>query len=237
MSGAISRNDTGLAARVLVAEALGTALLVAVVVGSGIMAERLAGGNVALALLANALATGAGLYVLISVFAPISGAEFNPVVTMAGWLRSTHDARGALARIAAQGLGGVAGTALAHAMFGLPLLAASTTARTGAPLWIAEVVATFGLLFTILRLARARSSAIPTAVALYITAAYWFTASTSFANPAVTLARAFTPTFAGIAPADVPMFVLAQIAGALAALLLDGWFAEREPGVAVGPSA
>jgi glycerol uptake facilitator-like aquaporin len=203
--------------RRLAAEALGTALLLAVVVGSGIMAERLAGGSMALALLANALATGAALPVLILVFGPISGAHFNPAVTLA--LNETP----LLPYIVAQGLGAVAGVALAHLMFGLPVLEWGSQPRSGAGLWLAEAVATMGLLLTILGTPRA---ATPYAVGLYITAAYWFTASTSFANPAVTLARGFTTSFAGIAPADVPAFMLVQVAAALATVRLWRWLAR-----------
>lgn len=204
--------------RRLAAEALGTALLLAVVVGSGIMAERLSGGNVALALLANALATGAALPVLILVFGPISGAHFNPAVTLA--LNQTP----LLPYLAAQALGAVAGVALAHLMFGMPVLELGTHVRTGPALWLAEAVATAGLLLTILGTPRA---ATPYAVGLYITAAYWFTASTSFANPAVTLARGLTTSFAGIAPADVPAFALVQVAAALATVRLWRWLTRE----------
>ncbi|MFB0873243.1 MULTISPECIES: aquaporin [unclassified Sphingobium] len=204
--------------RVCAAEALGTALLVATVVGSGIMAQRLSGGNVAVALLANTLATGAALYLLITLFAPISGAHFNPVVSALAAPRAEW-----LPRMAAQVGGGLAGTILAHAMFGLPLLALGTKVRTGPDQWLAEAVATFGLLLTIRLGVALRPAAIPALVAAWIAAAYWFTASTSFANPAVTLARAFTDSFAGIRPVDVLPFVAAQIAGATLGHHLAGW--------------
>ncbi|MEZ5465019.1 MAG: aquaporin [Lysobacteraceae bacterium] len=205
----------------LLAEALGTLTLLAVVVGSGIMAERLAGGNMAIALLANAAATAAALYALIRLLAPISGAHFNPVVTLSFWrdgeLRGAH----ALAYVAMQCVGGTAGVLLAHAMFELPLWQPGTQVRSGSGQWISEVVATAGLVLVIRIALRQRIDAIPALVAAWIFAAYWFTASTSFANPAVTLARALTRSFAGIAPVDVPAFVLAQIAGLLLALLID----------------
>jgi len=207
-------------ARRLGAEALGTALLLAGVVGSGIMGEMLAGGNVAIALLANTMATGALLVVLILVFGPLSGAHFNPAVTLVFALRREIGPGLALAYVAAQAIGGIAGVLVAHGMFDLELFQASTKVRTDVPQWLAEGVATFGLVLTILALVRNRAEAIPYAVGLYITAAYWFTASTSFANPAVTLARSFSNTFAGIRPADGPAFMAAQIAGALLALLV-----------------
>ncbi len=210
-------------ARRLTAEALGTALLLAVVVGSGIMGERLAGGNVAVALLANTLATGAGLVVLILVFGPLSGAHFNPAVTLADALQGGLSWKDTLAYLAAQLAGAFVGVAVAHGMFELPLYAASTHARTGPAQWFSEFVATFGLLATILGCVRQRASAVPFAVGAYITSAYWFTASTSFANPAVTLARAATDTFAGIRPADAPAFIVAQLLGALAATALFRW--------------
>ncbi len=213
--------------RRLVAEALGTALLVAIVVGSGVMGQRLSGGNDAIALLANTLATGAGLAVLITVLGPVSGAHFNPVVS-AIVLRSAP--KHAAAYAAVQIAGGLAGTALAHAMFALPILQASTHARTGAAQWLSEAVATFGLLLVIAGVSRARPGAAPLAVGGYITAAYWFTASTSFANPAVTLARAWSDTFAGIAPADVVGFVLAQCAGGALGAITGAWlFRPEEP--------
>lgn len=203
----------------LAAEALGTGLLVATVVGSGIMAERLAAGNVALALLCNTLATGAILFVLITVFGPISGAQFNPAVSLIAVLRGDMSGRAAVAYIAAQIVSGILGTLLAHGMFDLAVVQIGVKARTGPGQWLSEGVATFGLIVTIIGTLRARAEAIPMAAALYITAAYWFTASTSFANPAVTIARAFTASFAGIAPGDVPMFIIAQILGALAGLI------------------
>jgi glycerol uptake facilitator-like aquaporin len=199
--------------RRLVAEALGTLLLVATVIGSGIMAERLAGGNVAIALLGNTIPTGAILVVLITLLGPVSGAHFNPVVTGVFAADGTLKRSDALPYMAAQIAGGVLGTILAHAMFGLPLLGAGVAARTGMGQWIGEFVATFTLLVVIFGGLRHAPEKIPLLVGLTITAAYWFTSSTSFANPAVTIARAFTPSFAGIAPSDVAAFVLAQIAG------------------------
>jgi glycerol uptake facilitator-like aquaporin len=213
------------AQRVL-AEALGTGLLVAAVIGSGIMADRLT-DDVALALLANTVATGAALLVLISIFAPLSGAHFNPAVTLVFSLRRELSPALALAFVAAQVVGGLAGTILAHGMFDLPVWQVSTTVRTGTSQWIAEAVATFGLLLTILGAIHARAN-VALMVAAYITAAYWFTASTSFANPAVALARAFTDTFAGIRPLDLPGFWLAQIAGALVAAGLASWLFQPE---------
>ncbi|MCJ9752711.1 aquaporin family protein [Neorhizobium sp. BETTINA12A] len=215
--------------RRLTAEALGTAMLVATVVGSGIMADRLS-VDMAVSLLGNTLPTGAILVVLITLLGPISGAHFNPAVTMVFALRREIDIRSALFYLAAQFAGGIAGTILAHAMFDLPLLQVSATIRTGPGQWLAEVVATFGLILTILAGIRFRSEAIPWLVGLYITAAYWFTASTSFANPAVALARSLTDTFAGIRPGDLAGFILAEIVGALVALLLAGWLlAETKP--------
>lgn len=223
---------SGDVARRLAAEALGTALLLAVVVGSGIMGERLAGGNVAIALLANSLATGAALTVLITVFGPISGAHFNPVVSLAFALRRELSWSMAAAYAAVQTAGAIAGVFAAHAMFAEPILQVSTKLRDGAPLAFSEVVATFGLLATILGTARTRPEFIPVAVGLYISAAYWFSASTSFANPAVTAARALTNTFAGIAPSSAPLFMAAQLCGALAAVAVFGWF-----GRPAGPGA
>jgi len=210
-------------ARRLAAEGLGTAMLLAVVVGSGIMAERLAGGNVAIALLANALATGAGLVALILMFGAVSGAHFNPVVTLSeAWLGNL--ARGVvLPYVAAQLAGAFAGVAAAHGMFGEALFTASQHVRNGPSQWWSECVATFGLIGTIIGCSRSRPAVTPFAVAAYITAAYWFTASTSFANPAVTLARAATNTFAGIRPADAPGFIAAQLLGAALATLLFAW--------------
>lgn len=198
----------------LLAEALGTGALVATVVGSGIMAERLAGGSMALALLGNTLPTGAILVVLITLFAPVSGAHFNPVVTGLLAVRRALPFREAASYTAAQVLGGLLGTVLAHAMFALTLVQSGAPERSGPNLWLAEAVATAGLVLTILVGHRSRPEALPWLVGLYITAAYWFTASTSFANPAVTLARSLTATFAGIRPEDVAGFVAAQILGA-----------------------
>lgn len=202
----------------LFAESLGTGLLLATVVGSGIMAENLAGGNVAIALLGNTLPTGAILVVLITMLGPISGAHFNPAVTMVFWLRREISAHSASLYVAAQIAGGIAGVLLAHAMFDLPLMQVSQKLRAGWAQGLSEGVAAFGLILTILLTLRARPQAVPLSVGLYITAAYWFTASTSFANPAVTIARAFSDTFAGIAPAHLPMFIAAQLAGAVMAL-------------------
>lgn len=209
--------------RRLAAEALGTALLLATVVGSGIMGERLAGGNAALALLGNAGATGAMLAVLIVIFAPISGAHFNPAVTLVFLLRKEIAGSIAGAYVAVQLLGALAGVAAAHAMFGEAIVQVSTTARAGTAQWFAEFVATFGLVSTILGAMRWRPEAVPAAVGLFITAGYWFTASTSFANPAVTVAREFTNTFSGIAPGNVFPFIVAQCCGALAAAKLWRW--------------
>ncbi len=209
--------------RRLTAEALGTAFLLAVVVGSGIMGERLSGGNVAIALLANTLATGAGLVVLILTFGPVSGAHFNPAVTLADALTGGLPWKDAAAYMAAQLAGAFVGVAAAHGMFDLPLYAVSTHVRTGPSQWFSEFVATFGLLSIIWGCVRQRASAVPFAVGAYITSAYWFTASTSFANPAVTLARAVTNTFAGIRPDDAPGFIIAQMLGALAATALFRW--------------
>lgn len=209
--------------RRLAAEALGTGLLAATVVGSGIMAERLAGGNLAIALLGNTLPTGAILVVLILALGPVSGAHLNPAVSLVMALGGGIERRALVPYALAQAAGGLAGTLLAHAMFGLDLLQTGATGRAGPGLWLAELVATAGLVLTILMVARHRVEAVPLAVGLYITAAYWFTASTSFANPAVTLARASTATFAGISPGDVPAFVAVQVAGALAGYGLARW--------------
>jgi glycerol uptake facilitator-like aquaporin len=215
--------------RRLAAEALGTALLLAVVVGSGIMGERLAGGNVAIALLGNTLATGAALIVLIEVFGPISGAHFNPAVTLVAALRRDLPPGLALAYPLAQTVGAVLGVWAAHAMFGEPVLQVSTKLRAGGAQAFSELVATFGLLATILATVRFRPERVAMAVGLYITAAYWFTASTSFANPAVTVARSLSDTFAGIAPACVPAFILAQLVGAVLAAGVFGWLLKTDP--------
>ncbi|MFC4524476.1 MIP/aquaporin family protein [Cupriavidus pinatubonensis] len=210
-------------ARRLTAEALGTGFLLAVVVGSGIMGERLDGGNVAIALLANTLATGAGLVVLILTFGPVSGAHFNPAVTLADALQGGISWKDAVVHMVAQLLGAFVGVAVAHGMFDLPLYAASTHARAGPSQWFSEFVATFGLLSIIWGCVRQRASAVPFVVGAYVTSAYWFTASTSFANPAVTLARAATNTFSGIRPGDAPGFVVAQLLGALVATTFFRW--------------
>lgn len=207
----------------LAAELIGTAFLLATVVGSGIMAEALAGGNVAIALLGNTIPTGAILVVLITMLGPISGAHFNPAVTLVFLIRREISVGLSAAFVAVQVIGGVAGVLVAHMMFDLDLLQFSEKARTGSAQWFAEGVATFGLVFTILATIKARAEAVPMAVGLYITAAYWFTASTSFANPAVTIARSFSNTFAGIDPSHTPAFIAAQIVGALAALAVCIW--------------
>jgi glycerol uptake facilitator-like aquaporin len=209
--------------RRVVAEAVGTALLLATVVGSGIMAERLAGGNVAIALLANTIATGAGLVALILAFGPISGAHFNPVVTVAIAWHGGLPWRRVTPYVVAQVLGAIGGVLLAHVMFGEAPLTASRHIRSGSGQLVSEAVATFGLLSVIGACARRRPEAAPFAVGAYITAAYWFTASTSFANPAVTIARSLTDSFTGIRPADAPGFIVAQALGATAATLLFGW--------------
>ncbi len=209
--------------RRLVAECLGTSLLLATVVGSGIMAERLAGGNVALALLGNTIPTGAILFVLITMLGPVSGAHFNPAVTLAFWMRREIKLNEALAYVGVQIIGAIVGTLAAHAMFEEILLQTSTNIRTGPAQWLSEGVATFGLVATILGTLRWRPEAVPTAVGLYITAAYWFTASTSFANPAVTIARSLTDTFSGIAPENAPGFILMQFVGAAIATGLMAW--------------
>jgi glycerol uptake facilitator-like aquaporin len=213
----------------LAAEAVGTALLLAGVVGSGIMGERLAGGNVAIALLANTIATGAALVALILTFGPISGAHFNPAITLADASQKGIGWCDASLYIAAQVLGAFAGVASANVMFSLPLFFASHHGRSGMPQLFSEFIATFGLLAVIWGCARSRSSAMPFAVAAYITAAYWFTASTSFANPAVTLARSLSDTFAGIRPIDIPGFIGAQVLGAAAATLLFRWLTPSLP--------
>lgn len=206
------------------AEGIGTALLLTAVVGSGIMGEHLAAGNTALALLANSVATGAALVALILTFGPVSGAHFNPVVTLTAALRGQAPWNSVGPYVLAQLVGGLAGVMLAHAMFAEPhLLAASTQVRSGGAQWLSESVATCGLLTVILSCSRHRPNDTPLAVGLYIAGAYWFTASTSFANPAVTLARTLTPTFAGIRPADAPAFIVAQAAGTVAAIGLCHW--------------
>ena len=209
--------------RRLAAEALGTALLLAIVVGSGIMGERLAAGNAAVALLANTLATGAGLFVLICTFAPISGAHFNPAVTLAALVDRAVTWKEAAAYIVVQFVAACAGVIAAHAMFGLPLLQTSAHARPTFGEALAEVIATFGLLLTIRLSSRTPLPQLAAAVALWITAAYWFTSSTSFANPAVTFARSLTDTFTGIAPDDVLVFIGAQLAGGAAAIICGRW--------------
>jgi glycerol uptake facilitator-like aquaporin len=209
------------------AEFLGTGFLVATVVGSGIMAERLSGGNVAIALLANTIATGAALAALILTFRPVSGAHFNPVVSMAEAFRGGNRVNEAALYIVAQICGGIAGAASANIMFALPAFSISHHARTGPPQWFSEFVATFGLLLVIRICARFTSDWLPFAVAAYIVAAYWFTASTSFANPAVTIARSLSDTFAGIRPADVPAFLAAQLAGGFSAVVVADWLSFR----------
>ncbi len=213
--------------RRLVAEALGTALLLAMVIGSGIMGERLSGGNVALALLGNTLATGAGLVVLIGVFGPVSGAHFNPAVTLAMLARRAITPAAAGAYVAVQVAAAVAGVWAAHAMFGEPIVQLSHKLRAGPALAWSEFVATFGLFATLYGLSRFKAESTAVGVGLYITAAYWFTASTSFANPAVTLARTLSDTFAGIAPASAPAFIAAQLVAAAVATALFGWLFEE----------
>jgi glycerol uptake facilitator-like aquaporin len=229
--------------RRLAAEGLGTALLVAVVVGSGIMGERLAGGNDAVALLGNTLATGAALVVLILILGPVSGAHFNPAVSLCFALRRRLGWTELPAYIAVQIAGGVLGAMLAHVMFDLPLVMASAHVRTGIGVWTGEIVASFGLLATIFGCLRSRPDTVPYAVGLFIMAGYWFTSSTSFANPAVTIARSLTDTFSGIRPADVVPFIAAQIVGAVAALLFFGWLwaphrsEAAEPAGSIAPPA
>jgi glycerol uptake facilitator-like aquaporin len=214
--------------RALAAEFLGTALLLAIVVGSGIMADRLSGGLVGLALLGNTLATGAGLIVLILVFGPLSGAHFNPVVSLMEGLRGTFSPALVFGYGLCQVAGGVAGVWLAHLMFDERVLQMSTKLRDGEGQWISEAVATFGLISTIMSTSRTRPEITPFAVGLYITSAYWFTASTSFANPAVTLARSLSDTFAGIAPASVPPFIVAQLVGGILAFFVFNWLYQAE---------
>ena len=224
------------ASRRYVAEFVGTALLLAVVVGSGIMGERLASGNVAIALLANSIATGGGLVALILVFGPVSGAHFNPAVSLALAGSRRHAWSDVPGYLLAQVAGGIAGVWAAHAMFGEPILQVSDKLRPGAALMFSEVVATFGLLTTIFGCVRHREAAVPYAVAVYIVAAYWFTASTSFANPAVTVARSLTNSFAGIRPLDAPGFIVAQLVGAGLASALDTWLYRRaRPAAAATP--
>jgi glycerol uptake facilitator-like aquaporin len=223
-----TRPSSAVALRSVAGEALGTALLLAAVVGSGIMGERLAGGNVAIALLANAIATGAALYALIVTFDSVSGASFNPLVTLALNVAGLGPRRPVALYIAAQVVGAILGVWLAHAMFDLPILEASTKLRTGSGQWIAEGVATFGRVLAILLGVARKSPSLPAVVACYITAAYWFTASTSFANPAVTIARALTDTFAGIAPSSAPGFILAQGVGATLAVVAARWFSAED---------
>ena len=214
--------------RNLIAEALGSFFLFATVIGSGIMAEQLSGGNIAVALLGNTLATGAMLFVLITMLGPISGAHFNPVVTLVMVLRGDLRRTALAAYVPAQLAGGILGVWAAHLMFGLPIIQFSEHSRTGIGQWAGEFIATFGLVLTILGTVRMRPAAVPSSVALYITAAYWFTSSTSFANPAITIARSLSNTFAGIAPADVSGFVLAQLAGSLAAAGAARWLFPPE---------
>jgi glycerol uptake facilitator-like aquaporin len=216
-------------ARRMAAESVGTAFLLAAIVGSGIMGERLSGGNIALALLSNTLATGATLVALILTFGPISGAHFNPAVTLADASQGGLPWREVPGYLSSQFAGAFAGVAVAHSMFGEPLFAASLHARAGGAQIFSEFVATFGLLAVIWGCARLRSPAVPFAVGAYITGAYWFTASTSFANPAVTLARAASDTFAGIRPQDAPGFIVAELAGAAAATLLFRWLVPSLP--------
>ena len=208
------------------AEFLGTAFLLATVVGSGIMAERLADGNVALALLCNTIPTGAILYVLITMLGPISGAHFNPAVTLTFYLKGNVQSSEALGFLIAQVVGGIIGVWAAHLMFDETLFQFSQKARTGGSQWFAEWVATFGLVTTILLTLRANAAAVPAAVGLYITAAYWFTASTSFANPSVTIARGLSDTFAGIDPTHVPVFIVAQLVGAVCALVVCNFVSD-----------
>ena len=221
----------GIPIRHLASEALGTGLLVATVVGSGIMAERLT-DDVALQLLCNTLPTGAILVVLITILGPVSGAHFNPAVTLAFLIRREIPGRLALAFMVAQVAGGVSGTFLAHLMFVEPVIQASTTVRTGAAMWLAEAVAAFGLVLVILAGIRQRPEAVPWLAGLFIGAAYWFTSSTSFANPAVAIARGFTDSFSGIRPLDVPGFVAAELVGAVAASLFAHWLFERDSATA-----
>ena len=215
--------------RKLTAEALGAFFLLAAVVGSGVMAERMAGGNGAIALLGNTIPTGAILVVLITMLGPISGAHFNPAVTLCFALRREISSRDAALYVVAQVLGAILGVFAAHVMFDLPLIDPSTTSRTGVGRWTGEFIATFGLLGAILCCLKARPDAVPTVVGLYITAAYWFTSSTSFANPAVTIARGFSDTFAGIQPADIAPFIAVQLASAVLATAFFTWLLKSRP--------
>ncbi len=214
--------------RNIIAEALGTAFLLIGVVGSGIMGEALAGGNTAIALLANAIATGCILYVLITILGPVSGAHFNPAVTLAFRLRADITTPRALGYVTAQIIGAILGVWLTHLMFGLPVFQLSTTSRTGAAQYLSEAIATFGLLLMIFGGLKSRPDAVPMLVALYITGAYWFTSSTSFANPAVTIARGFSDTFAGIDPAHAPAFIAVQLLTAALATGALAWLFSRE---------
>jgi glycerol uptake facilitator-like aquaporin len=223
--------------RRLAAEALGSAMLLAVIVGSGIMGERLAAGNAAIALLANSIATGCGLWVLISILGPVSGAYFNPVVTIAMASSGDLQWRDAAAYIVTQIAFAFVGVAAAHLMFGLPLFSPSEHARSGPAQWWSEIVATAGLMLVILLGSRARPGWVGALVAVYITAAYWFTASTSFANPAVTLARAATNSFSGIRPSDVPGFIAAQLVGGVLAVLFTGWLDSKQAAGTVNQQA
>jgi glycerol uptake facilitator-like aquaporin len=209
--------------RAVSSEAMGSFFLFATVVGSGIMAERLSGGNVAVALLGNTVATGAMLFVLITMLGPISGAHFNPAVSLVAWLRKELDGKTVAAFVLAQFAGGIAGVWAAHLMFDVPILQFSDKARSGVGQWTGEFIATFGLILTILGTIKARERWVPASVALYITAAYWFTSSTSFANPAITVARSLSDSFAGIAPGDVPGFIVAQLGGACLAHVTAKW--------------
>lgn len=218
-------------AQKLAAEALGSFFLFAAVIGSGVMAESLAGGNIAIALLANTIATGAILYVLIAMLGPISGAHFNPAVTFAFLLRREIGVRQAVFYVLAQITAGALGAWAVHLMFDLPILQLSTKARAGIGQWSGEFIATFGLVLVILTLLRHRAEAIPAGVSLYIVGAYWFTSSTSFANPAITVVRSLSDTFAGIAPADAPLFIAGQMAGAMCAVFVARWLLADEPGI------
>jgi glycerol uptake facilitator-like aquaporin len=229
-SSSVQHSTPGIARR-LVAEALGTALLVAIVVGSGIRAERLAAGDTALALLCNALATGAGLIALLVSLGPVSGGHFNPVVSLSNLVQGRLSPRDAAGYVLVQLAGAILGVMAAHAMFGLPALSMSTHARTGLPMWWSECLASFGLIGLAIATGRSRPGLVPFVVAGYITAGYWFTSSTSFANPALTLACALTNTFTGIRMTDVPAFLLAQIFGAMNATLLFHWLCPPPPAV------